>query len=140
MPSVLKISEAASMALHAVAYLAHSNDGPVATKTIAERLSCSEAHLSKVLQRLTKSGILSATRGPKGGFVLARDTGKITLLEVLETIDGRLSNEACLFESPVCNGEDCILGDLLSSVNERVKSYFEGTTVEQLNGCLRESG
>ena len=138
MPSVLKISEAATMALHAVAYLSHAKDRPVATKTIADRLSCSEAHLSKVLQRLTKSGILSATRGPKGGFVIARPTSEISLLEVLEIIDGKLSHEACLFDSPVCQGENCILGDLLGSINNQVKSYFEGTTVDSLNGCLAE--
>ena len=138
MPSVLKISEAATMALHAVAYLAHAKEGPVATKTIAERLSCSEAHLSKVLQRLTKSGILSATRGPKGGFVIAKPTGQVSLLEVLEVIDGKLNHSACLFDHQVCRGENCILGDLLPSINDQVKTYFERTTVDQLDGCIAD--
>lgn len=140
MPSVLKISEAATMALHAVAYLAHAKERPVATKTIAERLSCSEAHLSKVLQRLTKSGILSATRGPKGGFVIAKPTSQVSLLEVLEVIDGKLNHAACLFDHPVCRGEKCILGDLLPSINHQVKTYFESTTVDQLDECIGEAG
>jgi len=137
MSSVLRISEAASMGLHAVVLLSADDSQPTATKCIAERLKCSEAHLSKVLQRLTRSGILSATRGPRGGFVLAREPKSITLMEIMETIDGKPRHNGCLFEHSVCDGDKCMMGDLLKDVNKRVNEYFANTTIDKVDCMIK---
>ena len=118
MTHLAKISEAASMALHTMAMMASKPDEPLSAHTMAKALGCSEAHLAKVLQRLGKSGLLASTRGPRGGFVLAKDAGAITLLEIYETIEGPLTPSQCLLGKPVCGG-NCILGGLLGEVDER---------------------
>ena len=87
MANVLKMSDATILGLHAMVYLAGSH-GKVdskahSTRKIASVLNASEAHLSKVLQRLAHTGLLSSTRGPKGGFTLAKGSDQITLLDVL---------------------------------------------------------
>lgn len=133
MASILRISEAATMAIHAVAFLANGEEGPRPTKSIANTLVCSQAHLSKVLQRLTKVGLLSATRGPKGGFVLAKQGNEITMLDVFEAIDGELTSTACMFDKQVCNGQECLVGTLLQSINDQVRKYFENTTMDGLD-------
>lgn len=135
MSSLLKISDAASLALHAMVYLASHEDRPVSTGEIAEVFDISRAHLSKVMQWLSRDGLVDSIRGPKGGFVLGEDPEKITLLDVYESIEGPLEQTECLLETPVCGG-CCILGDLLESVNDQVARRLGGTKLSDLAGVF----
>lgn len=132
MSGVIKISEAASLGLHAMVLLADEPGKPVSTRQIAGRLGVSEAHLSKVLQRLARAGLVVSVRGPGGGFTLAEKNGDTTLLEVYESIDGPLSDSTCLLGTPVCCGERCILGGLLEATNREVREYLESNTLSEL--------
>ena len=134
MANLLKISEAASLALHTMVYLAAHDRGLATTHEIGEVLRVSEAHLAKVLQRLAKVGLVDSTRGPKGGFCLARSGDDISLLEVYETIEGPLADTVCLLGQPVCQGEKCILGGLLETVNRQAREYLAGTSLAELTG------
>ena len=109
MPNILRISEAASLALHSTVLLAANPGKLISTRDIASMLHVSEAHLSKVLQRLARAGLVRAIRGPKGGFRLVKPANETTLLEVYESIEGTLTPGKCLFESPICEGDACIL-------------------------------
>jgi Rrf2 family protein len=123
---VVKISEAASLALHGMAVLAGHPDEPFSTTQLAERISASEAHLSKVLQRLAKADLVSSTRGPGGGFKLSKPPNEISLLEIYEAIDGKLSAVDCLLQRKVCSGE-CMLGGLIERTNRQVSQYLSET-------------
>ena len=127
----IAISEAASLALHALAELARQQDAaPTTTAKIAEHFGFSEAHLSKVFQRLAKAGLVKSERGPKGGFSLTRDPASITLMEIYEAIDGPLSRgSGCLLERSPCAFDGCIFGDLLLSVPARIGEYFASTSL-----------
>ncbi len=140
MQSLLKISDAASLALHTMVLLAASPDDVVSTGEIAQNLRASEAHLSKVLQRLAKAGLVKSVRGPKGGFKLGRDPKDITLLDVYETMEGPLVTSTCLMETPVCVGPTCVLGSLLNTVNSVVKDYLESKKLHNMIGILCISG
>ena len=139
MSSILRVSDAASLGLHAMAVLAARPGGPVRVKEIAALLGASEAHLMKVLQRLAKAGLVKATRGPAGGYELARRPEKITLRRVYEVIEGPLSIPTCLFGKPVCNGQ-CILGGLLEGMGERVRDRLAHTTVSDVSGVFGKKG
>lgn len=132
MSNLLKISDAASLALHAMVLLAANPGREISTRQIASELRASEAHLSKVLQRLGKVGLVTSTRGPKGGFMLGRKADEITLLDVYEAIDGPLVPNNCLLGTPICGGERCILGDLLETVGGQVGEYLATTTLPEL--------
>lgn len=132
MNNMLRISEAASLALHATTLLAANCNRPLSTKEIAAKLRASEAHLSKVLQRLGKVGLVDSTRGPKGGFCLAKAADDISLLEVYEAIEGPLQDSVCLLGEPVCQGEECILGGLLEMVNQQAREHLGGTFLSDL--------
>ena len=129
---MLRMSTAASLALHAISLLAANGNRTLSTKEIAARLRASEAHLSKVLQRLARVRLVESTRGPKGGFCLAKAGGDIRLLEVYEAIEGPLQDSVCLLGEPVCQGEKCILGRLLETVNRQAREYLAGTTLSDL--------
>jgi Rrf2 family protein len=133
MRTALRVSEATSLALHAMALLAQNGRHSVSCNEMASTLSVSEAHLSKVLQRLGKQGFVSSTRGPKGGFRLARPADQVSLLEVYEAIDGPVHFSNCLFETPVCEGHGhCIMGDLLNTVDQEVLRYLQDTRLVDL--------
>lgn len=132
MPGVVKISEAASLALHAMVVLVKNPDRPVSTNEIATTLGVSENHLSKVLQRLVKGGLLGSVRGPNGGFSLQDSPARITLLQVYEAVEGPLIQAQCLFNRPICDGKSCMLGGLIETVNKDVRDQLERTTLDQL--------
>jgi len=139
MPNILKISEAASLALHSTVLLAANPDKLISTREIASMLHVSEAHLSKVLQRLTRTGIVRAIRGPRGGFRLVKAAHDITLLDVYESIEGTLTPSKCLFESPICEGDACILGGLLETVDRQVRDYLIKTKLDDLTSIYRSA-
>ncbi len=139
MANLLKISDAASLGLHATAVLAAREDRITTTAEIAEWLDVSEAHLSKVLQRLHKAKMVESVRGPKGGFKLSRAPQEISLLEVYEAIEGTLVAETCLLTTQVCDGTDCILGGLLETVHRQVSRYLGDTTLADIAGVLRRA-
>jgi len=128
----LRISEAASLALHSVVLLAANGKRVISTRDIAAALEVSEAHLSKVLQRLAKTGLVRSVRGPKGGFAVSKPGDEITLLEVYEAIEGPLPPSTCLFGVPICGGQKCIFGGALQSVHEQLRKYLSGTKVSEL--------
>lgn len=132
MARLVKISEAAALALHVMVLMAGRRGKPISTAAAASRLSVSDAHLSKVLQRLSKAGLVDSIRGPRGGFVLGRSPGRITLLDVYETIEGRHGESGCLFDSPGCGAPRCILNGLLAKVNARLVAYLSGTRLSAL--------
>jgi Rrf2 family protein len=86
----MKLTRASSYALHAVAYMAtHKNDNkPMASHKIAEARGIPERFLLKVLKPLVSARILMSIKGPNGGYKLARDTSDITMLEIVEAVDG----------------------------------------------------
>lgn len=137
MQHLLKISEAASLALHTMGLLASRPGDRVSTRELAARLKVSEAHLAKVMQRLGRAGLVRSQRGPKGGFSLQRNPDDITLLEVYEATEGTLREQRCLLGNPICNG-NCILGGLLENVGAEVREYFSTTRLSDLSDSFTQ--
>ncbi len=137
MSSIFRISEAASLAMHTMVYLDANRGRTASAKEIAGRLSVSEAHLAKVLQRLTRAGYLKSARGPKGGFVLNADNNETTLLEIYELIEGSLPSDSCLFSSQTCSGSDCIMGGFLEQMSNQLKDYLAVTTISSYPNLYR---
>lgn len=131
MAGILRISEAVSLASHAMTYLAAQHGRPYSTREIAQRLDVSEAHLSKVLQRLAKGGLVRSVRGPKGGFAISRRPQSITLLSVYECIEGEVPVCECLLTSPVCSGSGCIFGKLPATMGAQFREYLAKTKITE---------
>ncbi len=132
MTSALKISEATSLAFHTMALLSAEPGRRHPARELAETLCVSEAHLAKVLQRLAKRGFVESARGPGGGFRLGTDAADVTLLEVYEAIEGPFRPDNCLLGGAFCGGKRCILGNLIETVNEKVRSYLSETRLGEL--------
>ncbi|MFH1071618.1 MAG: Rrf2 family transcriptional regulator [Candidatus Glassbacteria bacterium] len=133
---MVKLSEAASLALHTMVLLAGRPKLQVSAREIATELDVSEAHLSKVLQKLARDGLVNSTRGPKGGFALSRRYADISLLDIYESIEGPLREKHCFRTTSVCNGDGCIFGGLLEDVNHQVREYLAETKLPALAGKI----
>ncbi len=140
MAGAFKISQAASLALHTMTLLAANGRKALPTREIAGKLDVSEAHLSKVLQRLVRAGLVGSTRGPGGGFTIRKGGGGLSLLEVYECIEGPFDSQKCLLGVPSCDSGECILGDLLETVNKEVHDYLSKTKLHELKGVYRNGG
>lgn len=86
----MKLTRASSYALHALSFMAQqkSYDTPVASHKIAEAKKIPERFLLKVLKPLVSARVLMSIKGPNGGYRLAKAPTDITMLEVLEAVDG----------------------------------------------------
>jgi Rrf2 family protein len=141
MSTMLKVSEAASLGLHTMRVLASDGNRRLTTRDIASALRVSEAHLSKVLQRLVRRGLVQSTRGPKGGFTLAQDPTEITLMNVYEAVDGPLTAETCFLDRSVCPWGECMLGGLIETVNNMARRQLEETVLADVtNGTGPRDG
>ena len=90
----MKLSRSTGYAILAVGYIAQRHgQGIVLSQDIAEAYDIPLEYLLKILQQLVRADILHSKRGPRGGFSLAKSTNKITLLDILEAVDGPLSGQ-----------------------------------------------
>lgn len=132
MSNFIRISEATSIAFHTAAYLAQRPDRLVSSRDIARALCVSENHLSKVLQRLARSGIVDSMRGPTGGFRIRSPWERVRLIDIYEAIEGPITTPRCLLNLPVCKGNRCPLGVLVHKTNEAARKVLASTTLPEM--------
>jgi Rrf2 family protein len=91
----MKLTRASSYALHALAYMAaQKKDQPTASHIIAEKRRIPERFLLKVLKPLVSAQLLTSVKGPNGGYRLARSAQDISVLDVLEAVEGPIRGQA----------------------------------------------
>jgi Rrf2 family protein len=92
----MKLPESTEWVLHVAAALAQLDPGvTVSSAQLAEHYDLPVAYLAKQLQTLVRAGVLTASTGPRGGFRLARPADQITMLQVVEAVDGGSSFYTC---------------------------------------------
>jgi Rrf2 family protein len=138
MASIIQISEAASLALHSMVMLGSTPERSLTVKEMTARTGVSEAHLSKVMQRLAKAGLVKSTRGPKGGFVLGDNGLSTSLLAIFETIEGPIRNGGCLLPTQECPFRECLFGGLLGRMTAEFKEYMKNKTLGDMVPCKNE--
>jgi Rrf2 family protein len=121
------------MAMHAMGLLALRPDEPRSSKAIAACFHISDAHLSKIMQRLVKVGLLRSIRGPKGGFTLAKAPDQITLMDVFTAIEGPVETARCPFSLPRCDGKTCVLGDVIYQANRMLVEHLRSTDLKKIS-------
>lgn len=115
----------------------HQAKGPVTLNDIAQRQDISVKYLWQVINPLKTSGLLSVTRGAKGGYVLARRPEKITMLEVMTTLEGPVSLVDCLSKKEACNRVDtCVARTVWGELNAALEKAMKGITLaDVLHRC-----
>lgn len=101
---------------------------------LAEDAGVPEGFLRKTFQRLYRAGIVSSKRGPAGGFSFAKEPADITVLEVLEAIQGPVAVNKCFLGNGCGNKGTCKLRKSLAGVQQNIVDLFSDVTIETLAG------
>ena len=91
---MISITTKSPYALQALAELGRSGDGPVPIGELARRRGIPVQFLEQLFATLRRAGLLRSQRGVKGGYTFARPPGEITVLEVVELLEGPLGRDA----------------------------------------------
>ena len=130
MAKIFSMSDAASIAIHSMVLIARAENGINAVK-IAEISGFSKNHISKVLQRLVKNGLLKSVRGPSGGFTLKQGPESITLLNIYEAIEGSLDITDCPMAHDICGFDNCIMGNVVNKMTVEFKRFLNDQSLKE---------
>jgi Rrf2 family protein len=130
----MQITRQADYAVRAVLYLSRmGNNQRAATSTVAQEQRIPPSFLAKIISQLSIAGLLHTSRGARGGVTLAREPKEITLLEVIEAIDGPIRLNECVGENGNCTFDnDCPLRPVWCEAQEDLVKRLKGTNFAQL--------
>jgi len=139
---VLKLTKKADYALMAMMHLAeHATEGASSAKDLAEAYGIPREALAKILQRLSKSGLLRSQHGTNGGYTLARPAHTISALEVIRAIDGPLLITSCSTVRGECGQSDrCNVREPLRKVNESIAAVLKRIKISNMREEAAEPG
>ena len=130
-------SQTAEYALRAASVLAAKAPASLTTVEIATATQVPQAYLSKVIQALRKSGVVTSQRGIGGGVKLARDLEEISVLDIINAVDPIQRIHTCPLDLKTHNVNLCPLHRKLDNVMEQAETAFRNTTLAEI---LSESG
>ena len=131
----MKLTRASSYALHAVEYMAANKvQKPLASHHIAEARGIPERFLLKVLKPLVSARVLHSVKGPNGGYRLARPASKITMLEVVEAVDGPIRGQSPLSGGPSNGAIERKLENICKQMADATRKHLEKVHVSDLMG------
>ncbi len=121
-------------ALRAMVNLAeHYEDGTLSTRSIAYEGDFSYQLACKLMQKLHKAKLVKSSMGPNGGFSLSRRPSMITLLEIIEAIQGPIRLNRCLLASDLCPRQKrCTISTKLAEFQKSIDKHLSSVTLEKL--------
>ena len=130
----MQITRQADYAVRAILHLARTNSGErIATSSVAKEQRIPPSFLAKIISQLSIAGLLHTSRGARGGVTLARDPRDITLLEVVEAIDGPIQLNECVAGNGVCSFEEnCPIRSVWCEAQDELVARLRKTDFAQL--------
>lgn len=115
------------------------NQGTVFLKDIAQKEEISEKYLSHLVISLKASGLISSSRGAHGGYRLAKPPSQITLMDIVQILEGNLSLVECVKNPSVCSRvSKCATRDIWGKLDEKISDVLSSVTLEDLVSSQKE--
>ena len=133
---MLKLSKKTDYALMAIRYMASKGVGRVVnTKEIAEEYSIPVELLAKVLQKLGKKGLIVSQNGPKGGYLLAKSSDSISVLSIIQAIEGHVGITECYHneDSQCMQMPRCNIRTPLRNIQNSIYSLLDSMSIEDMD-------
>jgi Rrf2 family protein len=112
---------------------AHQEKGPVILRDISARQAISEKYLWQVINPLKAAGLVNSTRGAKGGYVLAKAPGDITLLEIVSILEGPVSVVDCVDTPDKCDRSGaCVTRGVWGKIERAIKESMAKITLKEI--------
>ena len=109
------------------------NNGPVTLAAISQRQQISLSYLEQLFGKLRRHELVESTRGPGGGYTLARKAGDITVADIIVSVDEPIDATQCGGKEN-CLGDSgrCMTHDLWSALNQRMVEFLDSVTLQKL--------
>lgn len=122
----MKLSRRTDYALRAITYLAaRTENGPCSIAEVSRAENIPREFMAKVLKELCRLGFIKSKLGAKGGYILRRAPGELSVLEVMEGLDGPMAINDCLTEPSLCGRTPgCQMHLLFKSVNDNIREIL----------------
>ncbi|MCB0793804.1 MAG: Rrf2 family transcriptional regulator [Flavobacteriales bacterium] len=134
-------SKACEYGMRAMVHIATHGAGDqfVGVREVAEAVDAPEAFTAKILQKLSRSGLLNSVKGPGGGFSISQEAiRKVHLIDIVEVIDGKQAFEGCVLGLPNCGDENpCPLHDQYVTVRTGLRSMLSKTSLKDMVSGIR---
>jgi len=130
----MKLTTKGRYAVTAVLDLAfHEGNGPVSLAEISERQAISLSYLEQLFSRLRKNNVVASTRGPGGGYSLARPDNEISMAEIIRAVDESYDATSCGGEG-TCSGDEyqCLTHDLWQELSEEIHGFLNGIMLSEM--------
>jgi Rrf2 family protein len=130
----MQLTRQADYAVRAVLHLAQMKNGDrTSTGAVAKEQRIPPSFLAKIVSQLSITGLVHTSRGARGGITLARDPKEITLLEVVEAIDGPIQLNECVGDNGVCTFDnDCPIRSVWCEAQDELVARLRKTDFAQL--------
>ena len=138
----MKINTRVRYAVRMMADIAsHASRGPVPLREVAERQGISRLYLSQLAAPLRNAGLLRSVWGNKGGYLTTRPPKEITLLEIIEAVDGPVSVLDCVIDPALCKrSESCPALGVWRDINSAIVRILEQYALEDLARPSADAG
>ncbi len=129
-------------AIQAVTYLARKREGSsTSIRELARTLKIPHHFLAKILQRLTRKGLLSSSRGPKGGFSFGKPAEEITLFHIVDAVDGVSFASKCVLGFSECSGKHpCAVHEQWGSIRDSIYTMLVSRTITEASAAMEKPG
>lgn len=129
----MRVSRSTGYALLAAGYIAKNSDKKIIlSQTISKEYDIPLEYLLKILQQLVRANVLRSKRGPRGGFSMARPAKKISMLQIIEAVDGPLAGHHALFDPPIRGKFSTKVEQTYSRAINQAKTVFEKAKLSDL--------
>lgn len=134
----MQLTRQGDYAIRTVLHLALHRQIVHATREIAVTQDIPEAFLNKIVQSLAKAGLVNTFRGARGGIKLAKLPGEITMLDVIEAVEGPLTISKCLVEADICpNNGVCPVHQVWDEIRSKMVEDLRNTSFQKLVNDLK---
>ena len=120
----------------------HSQDGPVTLADISENQGISLSYLEQLFAALRSKHLVRGVRGPGGGYFLARDSGEISIADIICAVDEWVEFTRCKGRQDCRNGDRCLTHDLWNELSQEIFEFLSDITLGELvqRGRAKEGG
>jgi len=134
----MRLTAKTSYAIRALIYLAimYPGKSPVSIKDVSAEEGISRIYLEQIFNDLKNAGLVKSVRGPRGGYLLAKQPGKINVYEAITAIEGKVSSVGCRLERAggrtCAQAGRCVSKEVWDEVTRRIQSTLEGFSLGYL--------
>ena len=131
----MRLSPAAEFAIRGMLVVAERDgQGPVTLATVCQERSLSKQYLAKIFGQLARANLITPIRGKHGGYELAQGLDQISILDIIEAVEGPVALNLCQHQPPKCEEPDCGLRDVWSDLQHIFRDRLGAIS---LRDCLQ---